>query len=176
MSETMGTTERREAGRGDGWTGLVLGVTLLAVVLVTGLNFTFSAAVMPNLADVDDQTFVTTLQRYNDNPVFPVTFTLALLLAIVAPLVLRRYGPPAAVRWSVVALVLVAVVFALTMIVNVPLNTEIDQLGDLGDAAAVTDVRDRFETQWVVSNAVRTVLSIAAVGALTQALVLRKAR
>lgn len=176
MIETTGTTQRQDARSGDGWTGLVLGATLLAVVLVTGLNFTFAAAVMPNLAGADDHTFVTTLQRYNDNAVFPVTFTLALLLAILAPIVQRRHGPGAAVRWSVAALVLVAVVFVLTMAVNVPLNTEIDQLTDLGDAAALADVRERFESTWVAANAVRTVLSIAAVGALVRALQLQQAR
>ena len=44
---------------GDGWTGLVLGAALVAMALVTGLIYTFSVAVMPNLAGADDRTFVT---------------------------------------------------------------------------------------------------------------------
>jgi uncharacterized membrane protein len=166
----------RQGTAGRGWIGVALWTTLLALVLVAGLNFTFAAAVMPNLAGADDQTFVTTLQRYNDNAVFPVSYTIALVLAVVVPLVLRRRGPAPAVRWSVVALVLYVVVFVMTMAINVPLNNEIDAVRDLSDAAALADVRERFETTWVAANAVRTVLSIVAAGALVRALQLRAAR
>lgn len=176
MIETRGTTGRRDVRVGHGRTWLVLGATLLALVLVTGLNFTFSVAVIPNLAGADDRTFVTTLQRYNDNPVFPLTYTVALVLVLLAPLMLRRHGPRAAVRWTVAALVLYVIVFALTMAVNVPLNEEIDRVVDLGDAAGLADVRDRVEGTWAAANAVRTVLSVAAAGALTRALVLQNAR
>ncbi|MBB5785515.1 DUF1772 domain-containing protein [Jiangella mangrovi] len=175
MSElTMESGRQGTAGRG--WIGTVLWVTLLALVLVAALNLTFAAAVMPNLAGADDHTFVTTLQRYNDNPVFSVSYTLALFLAVVAPLAQRRRDPAAAVRWAVAALVLMGVVFVMTMAINVPLNNEIDAVRDLTDAAALADVRERFETTWVVANAVRTVLSLAAVGALVRALQLRTTR
>lgn len=175
MTPLMQESDRRRT-EGRGWIGIVLWTTLLALVLVAGLNFTFAAAVMPNLAGADDQTFVTTLQRYNDNAVFPAGYTIALVLAAVAPLVLRRGGPAPAVRWAVAALVLYVVVFVMTMAVNVPLNNEIDAVRDLSDAAALADVRERFETTWVAANAVRTVLSIVAAGALVRALQLRKPR
>lgn len=168
MSEI--TQERnRTAGRSG---GVVLGATLLALVLVTGLNVTFAAAVMPNLAGVDDRTFVATMQRYNENPVFPASYTVALVLAILAPIVLRRGGNRAAARWAVVTLVLYAAVVAVTAAVNLPLNEEIDRTG-LGDAAALADVRDRMETAWVTANVARSLLSVAAIGAVTRALVLR---
>jgi hypothetical protein len=66
---------------GDGWTGHVLVAALVALALVTGLIYTFSVAVMPALADADDRTFVATMQRFNDNPVFQVTFTAPGVLA-----------------------------------------------------------------------------------------------
>ena len=78
---------------GDGWTGLVLGAALVAMALVAGLCYTFSVAVMPNLADADDRTFVATMQRFNDNPVFQVTFTGALVLTALAAVLQRRHGP-----------------------------------------------------------------------------------
>jgi len=55
-----------------GWTGLVLGTTLVVMALVAGLNSTFMVAVMPNLAGVDDHTFVTgaTVANTGDLP-FP---------------------------------------------------------------------------------------------------------
>ncbi|TDC54551.1 DUF1772 domain-containing protein [Jiangella ureilytica] len=166
----------RQGTAGRGWIGIAVWTTLLALVLVAGLNVTFAAAVMPNLAGADDHTFVTTLQRYNDNAVFPGSYTVALVLAAVAPMVLRRRDPAAVVRWAMVAFALYVVVFVLTMAVNVPLNNEIDAVRDLSDAAALADVRERFETTWVAANAVRTVLSFVAAGALVRALQLRTAR
>ena len=50
----------RDRVDGDGRTGLVLGAALVAMALVTGLIYTFSVAVMPNLAGADDRTFVAT--------------------------------------------------------------------------------------------------------------------
>lgn len=170
MSEI--TQERtRTGGR---WGGIVLGASLLALVLVTGLNVTFAVAVMPNLAGADDHTFVSTMQRYNENPVFPLSYTAAMILVILAPIVLRRHGDRAATGWAVATLVLYAVVLAVTAAVNIPLNQEIDGVA-LGDAAGLADVRERVETAWVVSNLVRSVVSVAAIGTVTRALVLRSA-
>jgi hypothetical protein len=58
----------RHRVNGDGRTGLVLGAALVAMALVAGLIYTFSVAVMPNLAGADDRTFVVTMQRFNENP------------------------------------------------------------------------------------------------------------
>ncbi|HMJ75580.1 MAG TPA: hypothetical protein VK507_06390, partial [Iamia sp.] len=69
-------------GRAPGgrWPDGVLGAALVVMALVAGLNFTFAAAVMPNLAGADDHTFVATMQRFNENPSFPLSFTAALVL------------------------------------------------------------------------------------------------
>jgi uncharacterized membrane protein len=159
---------------GDRWAGLVLGAALVAITLVNGLNYTFAVAVMPNLAGADDRTFVESMQRYNDNPVFALTYTVALVLIALAPVLQRRHSSRAALRWTIAALVLYVVVFAVTMGINVPLNYEIDQAGDrIADFAAV---RDQVEVPWVVSNVVRTVLSTAAVAVLARALFLHGRR
>lgn len=68
----------------------MLGAALIATGVVTGLIVTFSVAIMPNLAGVDDRTFVLISQRFNQNPVFPLTFTVALALTALAPLLQRR--------------------------------------------------------------------------------------
>ena len=52
VAEPVRSTHRRVDG--DGWTGLVLVTALVAMALVTGLIYTFSVAVMPNLAGADD--------------------------------------------------------------------------------------------------------------------------
>ncbi|MGH9269861.1 MAG: DUF1772 domain-containing protein [Ilumatobacteraceae bacterium] len=140
------------------------------MVLVTGLNFTFAAAIMPNLADADDRTFVATMQRFNQNPVFAVTFTATLPLAAVAAWLHRRHGPATAARWTVAALMLYAVMLAITFVINVPLNYEIDEAGDPNIVTGLADVRNDVEGPWIIANIVRTLLSTAAVAAVGWAL------
>jgi uncharacterized membrane protein len=169
-------TERaRSAGHrldGDRWTGLVLGAALVAMTLVAGLIYTFSVAVMPNLAGADDRTFVATMQRFNDNPVFQLSFTAALVLIALAAVLQRRHGSRVAMRWTVAALVLYGIVVAVTFGINVPLNDELDRAGDPDRIADLAHVRDRFEGPWVAANIVRTILSTAAVAALARAMFL----
>ena len=83
----------RGRGDGDGWTELALIAALVAMTLVAGLCYTFSTAVMPNLTGADDSTFVATMQRFNDNPMFQITFTAALVLTALAAVLQRRHGP-----------------------------------------------------------------------------------
>jgi uncharacterized membrane protein len=156
---------------GDGWAGLVLVAALVAMALVAGLIYTFSVAVMPALADADDRTFVETMQRFNDNPAFQISFIGALALTGLAAVLLRLRGRGPAVRWAVAALVLYGIVLAITFGLHIPLNNDIDGV-DLGRVADVADVRDDVEGPWVAGNIVRTVFSTAAVAALGWALVL----
>jgi uncharacterized membrane protein len=156
----------------DPWTGLALGAALVAMTLVAGLIYTFSVAVMPNLAGADDRTFVATMQRFNENPVFQLTFTGALVLTVLAAVQQRRHGPGVALRWTVAALVLYGIVFAVTLGINIPLNNEIDQAGDPDRIADLAHVRNRFEGPWVAANIARTLLSTAAVAALARAIFL----
>lgn len=167
---------RSGRSRGGGWTGLVLGAALVVMALVAGLNFTFSVAVMPNLAGVDDRTFVEVTQRFNTNPVFPLSFTLALLLTAVAAVLQGVLGSRAALRWTIYALVLYGVVLAITGGLHIPLNLQIDEAGDPDRIKDLAHVRDQFETPWVAGNAVRTLFCTAAVAALGRALFLQGRR
>ena len=157
---------------GDGWTGLVLGAALVAMALVAGLCYTFAVAVMPNLADADDRTFVATMQRFNENPVFQVTFTAALVLTPLAAVLQRRHGRAVAARWTVAALVLYGIVLAVTAGIHIPLNYDIDKAGDPDRIADLADVRNQHEGPWVAWNIVRTVFCTAALAALGRALLL----
>jgi len=158
-----------QRGAGHGWSGLCLGAALVVMALVAGLNFTFAVAVMPNLAGADDRTFVAVTQRFNQNPVFPVSFTVALLLVLLATVGLAVLRHRAALLWTVVALVLYGVVLVITAVVHIPLNLEIDQVGDPALAEDLALVRNEFEDPWVVGNLVRTVFCTAAVAALARA-------
>jgi uncharacterized membrane protein len=158
--------------RDHGWVGLVLGAALVAMTLVAGLNFAFAVAVMPNLAGVDDHTFVVITQRFNENPWFPLSFTVALLLTVLATILQASLARGAAVRWVVAGLVLYAVVLVITGAIHIPLNLQIDEAGDPGNIADLAHVRDQFEARWVDWNIVRTLFCTAAVAALARALLL----
>ena len=170
VAEPVRSTRHRVDG--DGWTGHVLGAALVAMALVAGLNYTFSVAVMPNLASADDRTFVVIMQRFNQNPAFQVSFTGALVLTALAAVLQRRHGPAVATRWTVAALVLYGLVLAVTFGINVPLNYELDEAVDPDRIADLADVRNQFEGPWVAWNVVRTLFCTAAVAALARALFL----
>lgn len=158
---------------GQVWPDLTLGAALVVMALVAGLNFTFAVAVMPNLAGVDDRTFVEVTQRFNTNPVFPLSFTLALLLPALAAVLQGVFGSRVALRWTIYALVLYGVVLAITAGLHIPLNLQIDEAGDPDRIKDLAHVREQFETPWVVGNAVRTLFCTASVAALGRALFLQ---
>ncbi len=161
---------RRPGSVGHGWHGLCLGAALVVMALVAGLNFTFAVAVMPNLAGADDHTFVAVTQRFNQNPVFPVSFTVALLLVVLAAVSLAVLRQGAALLWTIIALVLYGVVLAITVVVHIPLNLEIDQVGDPALVEDLALVRSEFEGRWAAGNLVRTLFCTAAVAAMARAL------
>jgi uncharacterized membrane protein len=144
----------------------------MAQALIAGLIFTFSVAVMPNLAAADDRTFVATMQRFNDNPVFALTFSMALVLTAIAAVLQRHHGHRRATRWTVAALALYGIVFAVTVAINIPLNDDLDRAGNPNAIGDLAHVRDTFEAPWVAANIVRTLFAVAAVGALARGLFL----
>jgi uncharacterized membrane protein len=170
MTGPAGSARHRRDG--DGWTGIALVAALVAMALVAGLNFTFAVAVMPNLAGADDHTFVATTQRFNENPVFPLAFTVALVLTAAAAVLQRRRGPALAMGWTVAALALYGVVLTVTSVLHVPLDEDIDAAGEPDRIADLALVRERFAGPWVAGNVVRTVACTAVVAALGRALVL----
>jgi uncharacterized membrane protein len=79
-------------------------------------------------------------------------------------------GRPA-LPWIIAGVVLYVLVLAITGVVNVPLNDQLDRAGPVDQIADLAAVRQRFEATWTTWNAVRTVANIAAFGCLTCALV-----
>ena len=55
-----------------------------------------------------------------------------------------------------------------------PLNEELERAGDPARIENLAEVRDDFETPWVVWNVVRTLVTTGALGCLAWALVLRR--
>ncbi len=179
VNETSALTSTdRSAAAGRRASG-VLGCAVVAVGLIAGVFYAFACAVMVGLRGADDRTFIDVLQRINDkieNPVFFASFLGALVLPAIAIALLRRAGSRPAIRWTVAALALYGVAVVVTMAANVPLN---QHLADAGDPARIADpagVRHTFENSWIAWNVVRAVVSTAALGCLSRALLLHGRR
>ncbi|MET0524278.1 MAG: anthrone oxygenase family protein [Nocardioides sp.] len=117
--------------------------------LLAGVFFAYATSVMPALRAMDDDTFVTVMNKINVvivNPVFLVIF-LGAPLAAVAVLAWDR-NP-----WAIAGAVLALVTLLVTAVFNIPLN----------NALADGGTREAFENPWMVWNIVRTLTSTACV-------------
>jgi uncharacterized membrane protein len=156
--------------------GIVLGAAVFAMGLVAGLYFFSAVAVMPALTAADDRTLVDAMQQMIDkieNPAFLLAFLGAPTLAAVALVQARRSGQAKIAGWIVAALALYTVMVVITFAVNIPLNDDLEQAGDPARIENISEVRDDFVTPWVAWDIVRTLVTTAAFGFLTWALVLR---
>jgi uncharacterized membrane protein len=154
---------------------IVLGAAVIAMGLIAGLYFFSAIAVMPALTAADDRTLVDAMQQMIDkieNPAFFLAFLGAPALATVALVQARRAGPPTIAGWIIAGLALYTVMVVITFAVHIPLNDELVQAGDPARIENLAAVRDDFVTPWVAGDIVRTLVSIAAFGSLTWALVL----
>jgi uncharacterized membrane protein len=161
------------AGRGA---DIVLGGAVLATGLVAGLYFFSAIAVMPALTAADDRTLVDAMQQMIDkieNPAFFLVFLGAPTLAAVALVQARSSGQPRLAGWIIAALALYTLMVIITFAVHIPLNEDLKDAGDPAQIDNIAEVRDDFVTPWVAWDIVRTLVTTAAFGFLTWALILR---
>lgn len=151
---------------------------LVAATMTTGLMAgvfgLYQHTVMRGLGRTDDRTFVGAFQALDRaiiNPWFLASFAGALLFTAAASVL----NPgPRLLPWVLAALALYAVVVAITVLVNVPLNDAIKAAGDPDRSTGPAAVRERFdEARWTSWNLVRTIATTAAFGCLCWALVVR---
>jgi uncharacterized membrane protein len=152
---------------------LSLILATLTMGLVTGAFVLFWHTIMPGLATTDDRTFVSAFQSIDRaiiNPWFMVSgFVGALIFTLIAAF--AQFGRPAFL-WIAVALVLYAIVFVITIAVNVPLNDAIKAAGLPDDPAELAAIREAFdEAKWRAWNLVRVIAGVVAFASLTWALV-----
>jgi uncharacterized membrane protein len=148
-------------------------VSLLAATvtmgLITGAFALYAHAIMPGLKTTDDRTFVAAFQAIDRaiiNPWFMLTGFLG-ALAFTAAAAALNLGEDV-LPWVLAALIAYAVVFVITLAVNVPLNDALKAAGSADPAGA----REAFdEARWAAFNLVRTVLSAGAFVCLAWALV-----
>jgi uncharacterized membrane protein len=106
------------------------------------------------------------------NPLFLSHFLGALVFTGAASLLHLGDGDRSVLPWVGTAFVLYMVVFVTTIAVNVPLNDSIKAAGDPGVIRDLRAVRTRFdEGKWARWNLMRAILTTAALGCLTWALV-----
>jgi uncharacterized membrane protein len=151
-------------------------VATLAMGLMAGVFGLYAHAIMPGLAKTDDRTFVGAFQEMDRaiiNPWFMVSFLGALAFTVLAAVLHLREDERSVLPWIVVALVLYAAVFVVTIAVNVPLNDELKEAGNPDRIADLAAVREQFdESRWAAWNVARAVATTAAFGCLAWALVL----
>jgi uncharacterized membrane protein len=149
----------------------LLVASVLAVGLVAGLFCAFAYAVMPGLAQTDDRSLISSMQRINVvivNPLFLLLFFGGLAFTAAAAIFYRDHG---LFWWIVGSAVLYAAGLLITVAFNIPLN---DQLAASGDPAGIADpaaVRDAFETAWVRWNIARAAVHTIAFTVLVVGLV-----
>ncbi|WP_354640048.1 DUF1772 domain-containing protein [Kitasatospora camelliae] len=153
-------------------------ITLVAAVIATGLSaglfYAYACSVMPGLGRADDRTFVEAMQRINVailNGWFMLSFLGALVLIVAAGVLHLGAGARSALPWIAVAAVLYLAMLVITGVVNVPLNDRLAAAGSSDSGMDLAAVRADFEAVWVRWNVVRAVVSTAAFGFLTWALV-----
>jgi uncharacterized membrane protein len=177
MTTTQPTLENRPNPAGaERNADIVLGAAVIAMGLLAGLYFFSAIAVMPALTAADDRTLVDAMQQMIDkieNPAFFLVLFGAPGLAAVALVQARRAGQAKIASWIIAALALYTVMVVITFAVHIPLNEDLKDAGDPARIDNITEVRDDFVTPWVAWDIVRTLVTTAAFGFLTWALVLR---
>ncbi|MEV6772685.1 anthrone oxygenase family protein [Nocardia sp. NPDC051030] len=145
----------------------------LASGLIAGVFYAYATSVMPALNQTDDKTFIDVMQRINVviiNPWFMIGFVGTVGFSVLAAALHLGKDYRTVLIWIAVATVLNVIAFAVTSGLNVPLNNQIANAGDVSQIADPAAVRSQFENTWVAWNIVRAVLHTLAFLVLTGAL------
>jgi uncharacterized membrane protein len=144
----------------------------ISMGLVAGVFGLYAHTIMPGLAKTDDRTFVKAFQAMDRaiiNPWFMGGGFLGALVFTLAATVthLGRAEFPLVAT----ALALYALVFVITLVVNVPSNDALKAVGDPDHVEDLAAVRARFdERRWARWNLVRVIASTSAFVLLAWAL------
>jgi uncharacterized membrane protein len=151
----------------DVWQNVVLIAALVSAGLVAGLLFGWAVSVMPGIGRTDDATFVRSFQAMDQaivaSPSFIVAFVGTPLLTIPATVMHLGADDRAALPWTIAGLGFVLATIAITRVVHLPLNAEIQAFGDPDGNPGTHDMRERFERRWVRWNVVRAATATAVV-------------
>lgn len=149
----------------NGMATLLLALAVVTTGLYAGFFVIFLTGVMPALARLSDEQFVTAMRRLNEK-VPRATFMLVFLGSIgfpAAALFVPVDGRTATERWLVVAaLVCVVAGHLVTSAGNVPLNNALAASESSARSVPDREARAAFESRWNALHLVRTLLALAA--------------
>ncbi|GAB0101932.1 hypothetical protein JMUB6875_08990 [Nocardia sp. JMUB6875] len=145
----------------------------LATGLIAGVFYAYATSVMGALHRADDKTFVDLMQKINVviiNPWFMLGFMGTVGFTVLAAALHLGKDQRTTLIWIGAALLLNIIAFAVTSGMNVPLNNQLANAGDVAQIPDLAAVRSQFESSWVAWNVVRAVLHTLAFLVLTGAL------
>ncbi len=153
--------------------GLLWALTVLGG-LAAGFFTTWQISVMRGLALLDDRSFVAAMNAFNDTVrtgwfavIFFGTGVLGVVMAIAELARARRLSVRSSLLLAGAVLYVVGVLLVTTQ-VNLPLNAELGLTRD-GQDQAMAAARSDYEAPWRQANLVRTLASLAALGAFSAA-------
>ena len=150
-------------------------VLALGSALMAGTFFAFSNFVMPALARLPPAEGISAMQSINRvvlNPLFLGVFLgTAVAAAVLALIALADIGEASSLLIVAAALCYVAGTFGVTVAFNVPLNNALEAADAVSAEAAA--LWQRYLSEWVFWNTVRTVAPALGLVLLMAALVLR---
>jgi uncharacterized membrane protein len=155
--------------------GAALIAATITTGLVAGLFYAYACSVMLALRRTDDRTFVDVMQKINKaivNGWFLISFLGALVFTACSAVLHLGGDGRTVLPWIVAGLCLYLAAFLITIGFNIPRNNALDAAGDPNRIPDLAAVRGRFEPTWVRWNIARAVVSTAALGCLSWALVL----
>lgn len=146
-----------------GMSTLLLALAVVSVGLYAGMMLIFRTGIMPALARVNDEQFVTTMRRINEDVprgVFVATMFASVAFPVAALVVGPDGGRSSTQLWLLIGgLALTVLNHAVTVGGNVPLNNALAASEQAGTPDA--EARAAFEPRWNRLHAVRTVCVVA---------------
>ncbi|MFF3326216.1 DUF1772 domain-containing protein [Streptomyces sp. NPDC002889] len=144
---------------------LLLALAVVSTGLYAGIMLIFLTGVMPGLARLSDDRFVSSMRRLNETVprgIFLVVFVAEVAFPAAA-LAVPADGRTDAQMWLIVAGLVCAVVnHVVTITGNIPLNNALAASENATPAVPDSEVRAAFEARWNMFHLIRTLLAIAA--------------
>jgi uncharacterized membrane protein len=139
-------------------------VALALTGAMAGLFYAFSVSVMPGLDTIDGRAAIAAMQSINrkiQNPVFLLAFLFAPIAAAVTGglLLALDQGWAATISFLAAAAYLLGA-FAPTMVVNVPLNNELDRAAIPADPTEAARLWSGYSGRWTRWNHARALFNL----------------
>ncbi|MGW0552702.1 anthrone oxygenase family protein [Streptomyces sp. NPDC002926] len=151
---------------------LLLALAVISTGLYAGMMLIFRTGIMPALARLTDDQFVTVMGRINEavpRAVFLLVF-LAIVVFPAAALAVPVDGRTDTQRWLIIAGLVCAVLnHLITIGGNIPLNNALASAESASPAVPAGQARATFESRWNLFHLIRTLFTLASFALLVSA-------